>query len=197
MWIDIWQLELLNSFLKDLWARRRALYTVFTRSCQLAMALPQLQSYNSASGTPSAVSLPWFLSCHECAAAPVHRCSLFAIHQLSHGCCHLPVHSGILDCRISHAHEIVTGYGSEDNMGGYLWLELDDTQQTGISVGQDAKSVLADSSAAASFVLVDPFWHLQAQSAIRLHHVGAQRQGGVTNKEIGSISIVIRQLGIQ
>ncbi len=40
----------------------------------------------------------------------------------------LPVHSGILDRRISHVHEIVTADGSEDDIGGYLWLELDDTQ---------------------------------------------------------------------
>ncbi len=91
-------------------------------------------------------------------------------------------------------HEIVTADGSEDNIGGYLWLELDDTQQTGISVGQYTKNVLTDSSAIASSIVIDPFWHLQAQSAIRLHHVGVQREGIGTNKEIESISIIIRQV---
>ncbi len=86
----------------------------------------------------------------------------------------------------------MTADGSEDDIGGYLWLELDDTQQTGIFVGQDTKSILTDSSAVASSVVVDPFWHLQAQSGIRLHHVGVQREGIITNKVIGSISIVIR-----
>ncbi len=97
----------------------------------------------------------------------------------------LPVHNSILDCRISHAQEIVTADGSEDDIGRYLWLELDDNQQTGISVGQDTKSILTDSTAAASSVVVNPFWHIQAHSAIRLHHVGVQREGIITNKEIG------------
>ncbi len=106
----------------------------------------------------------------------------------------LLVHSDILDCRIFHAHEIMTADGSEDDVGGYLCLELDDTQQTGLSVGQDTKSVLTDSSAVASSVVVDPVWHFQAQSAIRLHHVGAQREGIITNKEKANISIVTRQV---
>ncbi len=73
----------------------------------------------------------------------------------------LPVHRGILDHRISHSHEIVRADGSEDDIGGYVWLELDDTQQTGISVGLDTKSVLTDSSAMAS--------------SLGLHHVGLCR----------------------
>ncbi len=72
----------------------------------------------------------------------------------------LLVHSGILHCRISHAREIVAADGSKDDIGGYLWLELDDSHQTGISIGQDTKSILADSSAAASSIVMDPFWHL-------------------------------------
>ncbi len=34
------------------------------------------------------------------------------------------VHSGILDSRISHAHEIMTTVGSEDDVGGYLGFKL-------------------------------------------------------------------------
>ncbi len=89
----------------------------------------------------------------------------------------LHVHSSILDHRISHVHDIVTtADGSEDDIGGYLWMELDDTQQTSIYVGQDTKSVVTDSSRVANSVGVDPFLHLQAQFVIRLHHVGAQRK---------------------
>ncbi len=106
----------------------------------------------------------------------------------------LLVHSGILEHKISHAHEIVTADGSEDDVGGYLWLELDHTQQTGISVGQDTKGLVADSSAMAHSIVLYPFWHLQAHFAIRFHHVVAQREGIITNKEIWSISIVIRQV---
>ncbi len=40
----------------------------------------------------------------------------------------LPVHSGILGHRISYEHEIVTADGSEDDISGYLWQELDDNQ---------------------------------------------------------------------
>ncbi len=42
-------------------------------------------------------------------------------------------------------------------------------------------------------IIVDSFWHLQPQSAIRFHHVGVQREGIVTHKEIWCIFIVIRQ----
>ncbi len=65
----------------------------------------------------------------------------------------LPVQSGILDHRISHAHEIVIADDSEDYIGGYLSLELDHTQQTGISVGQDIKGILSDSSATARSIV--------------------------------------------
>ncbi len=161
------------------------------------MALLRLQSYSSASGTPSPVSLPCFLCCRECTAAlqllfPEVPSLPFARYHIV--VVILQAHSAILDRMISHAHEIVTADGSEDDISGYLWLELDDTQQTGISVGQDTKGILADSSAMARSIVVYPFWHLQAQSAIRFHHVGAQREGIVTNKEIWSISIVIRQV---
>ncbi len=42
-------------------------------------------------------------------------------------------------------------------------------------------------------IVVYSFWH-QIQSAIRFHHVGVQREGIITNKEIWSISIIIRQV---
>ncbi len=36
----------------------------------------------------------------------------------------LTVHISILDCRISHAHEIMTTDANEDDIGGYLGLKL-------------------------------------------------------------------------
>ncbi len=104
------------------------------------------------------------------------------------------VQCGILDSRISHAHEIMTANGGKDDIGGYLGLKIYQTQKTGISVGQDTEGILADSLAMARSIVIYSFWHLQPLSAIRFHHEGAQREGIVTNKEIWSISILIRQV---
>ncbi len=194
MWTDIWQLELLNSFLEDLWGLRRALtlcsldhisLPCHCSGCRVIVVLQVLPLLFSCLGFSVAMNALQLLFPGVPSSSFVRYHIVVVI---------LPVHRGILDRRISHVHEIVTADGSEDDIGGYLWLELDDTQQKGISVGQDTKSVLADSSAMASSIVIDPFWDLQAQSAISFHNVGVQREVIVTNKEIGSISIIIRQV---
>ncbi len=136
MWIDIWQLEFNNSFLEDLWVQ----YTVLSLdhvslpwhcpSCRVIIVLqviPQLFPCLAFSVAMNALQLLF----------PGVHSSLFARYHIV--VVILLLHSGILGHRISHANEIVTADGSEDNIGGYLWLELDHTQQTGISVGQDTK----------------------------------------------------------
>ncbi len=89
-------------------------------SCHVAMGLLKLQSCSNVSGTPTAVSLPLFLCCNGCAVAMFLCVSSSPFTWNNVVVVILPVHSNILDRRISHARAIVTADGSENDIGGYL-----------------------------------------------------------------------------